>query len=379
MKKEFQQEKGTYLVSENNTKKLSTYFFFALIFFALFAVMKNGLLPYLDQKTGISGICYPALFLSCSTITALLTELVVRQVLKIKTEINYFRSLNIGLLLGLLLPMYTPLWLVVVASIMSILFSALSKKVWNRNIVPPVLIGWFVVMACQLLHIIPTLDYFNPSEVGLGLPLDKLAGLSNLGDYATLVTPYGSLLDFLIGLVPGAMGVTSILLGMIAYGFLTAKKVIKWRIPIVMIGTVFIITYMIGEFNHLSIWYPIFHVCSGMLVFGSIFIAADTDSSPVTPIGQILYALTLGVIIVALRYFTPLIDATILGIFVVSFMTMIFDYIGAVARFNFNKAIIPFLIIWVLILFLGVFLGIHYLEQNKKMSMPEQTKALLIE
>lgn len=376
MKKEFKQEKGTYIISENSTNKLATYFFFALIFLALFAIMKNGLLPYLDHKTDFGGLCYPLLFLLTSSITTLLTTLLVREIRKEMTELQYVKSLNLGLLLGLILPLYTPLWVVVIAGIITILFSMISKKIWNHNMIPPVLVGWFFVMALAFFHIIPSLDYLNPSEVGLGLPLDKLEGL---GTYHKLVRPYGSLLDFFIGLVPGSVGVTSILLCIIAYGFLTVKGVIKWRIPLVTIGTVFIITYMIGEFNHLGLWYPIFHVCSGMLVFGSIFLASTPENSPTTPIGQLLYALTLGVIIVALRYFTPLMDATMLGILIVSIMSGLFDYIGAIARFNFNKSIIPFLILWILILFLGVFLGVRYLEQSKEQNVRQKIKALQVE
>lgn len=376
MKKDFKQEKGTYIISENNTTKLATYFFFALIFLALFAIMKNGLLPYLDRKTDFGGLCYPLLFLLTSSITTLLTTLLVRQIRKETTELQYVKSLNLGLLLGLILPLYTPLWVVVLAGIMTILCSTISKKLWNRNIIPPVLVGWFFVMGLSFLHIIPALDYLNPSEIGLGLPLDKLEGL---GTYHQLVRPYGSLLDFFIGLIPGAMGVTSILLCIIAYGFLTAKGVIKWRIPLVTVATVFIITYMIGEFNHLGLWYPVFHTCTGMLVFGSIFLASTPENSPTTPIGQLLYALTLGVIIVALRYFTPLTDATMFGILIVSIIGGLFDYIGAIARFNFNKSVIPFLILWIMILFLGVFLGIHYLDQTKEKDVEQPIKALQVE
>lgn len=379
MKKEFKMEQGPYIISEDNTKKLSSYFFFALIFLALFAIMKNGLLPYLEQKTGFGGLCYPVLFILTSSITTLLAELLIRQITKEKTDINYFKTLNMGLLLSLILPMYTPLYAVVIAGILSIVFATISKKIWARNVIPPVFVGWLFVMALEFLHIIPALDYMNPSETGLSLPLTHLEGLSSIGTYHNFVAPYGSILDFFIGLIPGAMGVTSILLCIVAYCFLTTKGVIKWRIPLVTVGTVFIITYMIGEFNHLGLWYPIFHVCSGMLVFASIFIASTSENSPTTPIGQILYALALGVIVVALRYFTPLVDATILGILIVSFLSGIFDYIGATARFNFNKSVIPFLILWVLILFLGVFLGIHYLNQTQERNTEQQIKVRQVE
>ena len=126
---------------------------------------------------------------------------------------------------------------------------------------------------------------------------------------------------------------------------------------------------MIGGVSGFSIWYPLFHVCSGALVFGSLFLASDSNSSPVTPIGQILYGLFLGILIVTLRFFTPLVDGSLVAMLLMPILKDFFDYIGATSRFYFNRSIIAFVVAWSLILFLGLFLGIHFKKEEKKVEL----------
>lgn len=365
MNKEFVVDKGTYVTNETNCNKMRLYWFITLVVFSIFAILKNGLLPYLSHKTDFMGMMFPVLFLVTSCLAAIITNLIGGQLLKQSEVDRDVIALNQGLLLALILPMNTPLLVVSLGNILAMISYHLMKKYTCRIIIPPALIGWIMIMALYFFHLLPTIDYMNPMETDLGMPLGIASINNHLGTYSQLVEPYGSLLDFFIGLVPGAMGVTSILLAVIVFLFLMVKGMIKWRIPVVTIGTVFLITYMIGEFSHLGIWYPLFQICSGSLVFGSLYLATYSDSSPVTAIGQILYALFLAVVIVALRYLTPLTDASLVGILIMVPFTRLFDYLGAIARFNFNKSLVVFIIVWALILFLGCFLGIHYLKETK--------------
>lgn len=361
--KDFIVTKGTFVRSLEDTKKISFHYFFVLLFLCVFAVIKNGIIPYFAGQVAFNGLLFPILFILTSVITSLLVDLVFQFLMKVNTRPNYLESINMGILLALVLPMYTPLLIVALGAFCAVCSKYLMNKFFKRQILTPVLIGWGIIMAAYLFHLIPPIDYLNPIEVDLGTPLSRVPVLSNLGSYDYLVKPYGSLLDFLIGLVPGGMGTTSILLCITGFIYLTYHKVMKWRIPVVTIATVFVTTMMIGGFSGLDIWYPTFQICSGALIFGSIFLAANHSTSPVTPIGQILYGLFLGCFIVILRFFTPLVDGALVAMLFMPLLRGIFDYFGAIARFNFNRSIIPFVVAWLMILFIGCFLGIHYQRQ----------------
>lgn len=363
--KEFQVGTGTYVITEKNNQKRSIQLFCLLCILILFSVIKNGLLPYLSKQVGLSGLFFPILFVLSGMIMTLLVDLICHQLLEPNKKINYFHSLNLGIIYTLILPLYTPLLFVVLGAGVVIIFEYLMRKLFGKIYLPPVLIGWIFIMGLHLLSFIPTLDYLNPLEVELGTPLGMASTISDLGNYHTVVKPYGSLFDFILGFVPGGVGTTSILLCMMIAIYLTIKKEWKWRIPLVTIATVFGMTFMIGEFSHLSLWYPLFQICSGSLVFGSIFIAAYDETSPVTPIGQVLYGLFLGVLIVILRYMTPLTDGALAAMLIIPVFNSVFDYIGAIARFHFTKSVVAFLIAWFLILLFACFIGIQNMKQEK--------------
>lgn len=372
--KEFVVRKGTFVKTEQNASKVALYHCFVLVFFIIFAIVKNGLVLYIQKEVALSVLLFPILFILTALITALLSDLIYQQIFKLSKRANYIESINIGILLVLILPMYTPLYMVVLGVVVSITFKYMMLKIKRPIYLTPTLVGWAVIMAAYLFHLLPTIDYLNPLEVDLGTPLGRLSGLTTLGSYSYLVKPYGSLFDFLIGLVPGGLGTTCIILCIAAFIYLTYNRVLKWRIPLVTIATVFFTTMMIGGVSGFTVWYPLFHICSGALIFGSIFLAGDFNSSPVTPIGQILYGLFLGILIVALRFFTPLVDGSLVAMLMIPVIKNFCDYIGATSRFYFNRSIIVFVVAWLLILFLGLFLGIHYKNIDQKIEISYLSK-----
>ena len=369
MMKEFIVTKGTLTKTEQNVSKISLYYCFVLLFFVIFAIVKNGLILYIEKEVAVSVLLFPMLFILTALITALLCDLICQQLFKIAKKTNYIDSINIGVTLALILPMYTPLLMIVLGVIIAIVFKYMMLKIEKPMIFTPALVGWAIIMAAYLFHLIPAIDYLNPLEVDLGTPLGRLVGSTTLGSYDYLVKPYGSLFDFFIGLIPGGLGTTCVILSIAAFIYLTYNHALKWRIPLVTVATVFFTTMIIGGVSGFTIWYPLFHICSGALIFGSIFLASDSNTSPVTPIGQILYGLFLGIVIVGLRFFTPLVDGSLVAMLFVPLIKDFCDYIGAISRFSFNRSIIAFVTAWILILFLGLFLGIHYKNENKKVEI----------
>ena len=92
--------------------------------------------------------------------------------------------------------------------------------------------------------------------------------------------------------------------------------------------------------------------------------ATDPVTSPVTPIGQILYGIFLGILTVTFRYLTPFPEGVLTSILTMNMLVMILDKIGSIGRFNFKIALIPFIIAWLLII--GLSLGISIKLNNKE-------------
>lgn len=376
--KEFHVNDGPFLKSNNGTRKIMRNLFIALLPIIIFAVYKNGIIPYINGKTDLFGLCYPLLFILIPTITTFIVELLYAVIiLKKKSQelIKHIKScfsIFPGLFLGLILPINTPIAIVIFGAVVATIIGKLVYGGFGHNIFNPALIGRIFIIATYAAVISSSGGYLNSYEVdtiSTSTPLSNASTIEGIGTYETLVEPYGNMFDFFVGTIPGAVGETSSLLCLLALIFLSLTKTIKWKIPVVYILTVFGITLMIGNINGLGIWYPLFQILSGGLMFGAVFMATDPVTSPVTPIGQVLYGLFLGILTVIFRYLTPYPEGVLTSILTMNLFVVILDKIGSRARFNFKKCLIPFFFAWLLIIGSGFYIGNKY--NNTEITDPD--------
>jgi electron transport complex protein RnfD len=85
--------------------------------------------------------------------------------------------------------------------------------------------------------------------------------------------------------------------------YLLIKKVITWHIPVSIIVTAAIMSGIFWLVNPELYINPIYHVLTGGLMLGAIFMATDMVSSPMTPKGQLIYGVGIGVITILIRFF----------------------------------------------------------------------------
>ncbi len=125
-----------------------------------------------------------------------------------------------------------------------------------------------------------------------------------LTDGVTAATPLAipkgellpSYLDLFLGKTPGSLGETAAVT-LIAGGiYLMIRKVISWEIPAIYIGTVALLSFTFGQD-------PLYSILAGGLMLGSIYMATDYTTSPVTRKGKIVYAAGLGLMTASIRKF----------------------------------------------------------------------------
>lgn len=357
---------GPFIKDTNKTSKMMFHLFIALTPIIAFTFIKNGVIPYTHGTTGVLGMLYPLIFILISTLSTFIFETVYGLLFlkrNIKDLIKNTYSIFPGLFLGLILPINTPIIILIIGSFVSSIIAKMLFGGFGNNIFNPALVGRLFIITVYAIVIGKSGGYLNSYEldtISSSTPLTNASTLSGIGTYDVLVKPYGSLLNFFIGTIPGAVGETSALLCLLAFAYLTFFKVIKWKIPVTYILTVFAITYVIGGINDQGIWYPLFQIFSGGLMFGAIFMATDPVTSPVTPIGQVLYGMFLGILTVIFRFLTPFPEGVLTSILTMNMFVMILDKIGSLARFNFKITLIPFIVAWALILILSIGISVHY-------------------
>ena len=368
---------GPFLRSKNSTNKIMLHLLVALLPIIIFIVYKNGYIPYSHGLISFIEMFNPLLTIFIGALTSFVVESIYALILKKKNYIKNSYAFFPGLFLALILPLHTPIYIVVigsvVASISKIIFGGFGKNMFN-----PALVGYlFIILVFS--SILTTDNYFNQYEldtISSPTPLTNASMVSGIGSYDELVEPYGDLSNFLIGTIPGSLAETSALLCIVAYIYLSFTKTIKWRIPLVYVATVFIITFGIGRLLGEGIYYPLFHILSGGLMFGAVFMATDPITSCVTPIGQVLQGILLGIITVIFR-FTG-VEGVAYSILIVNALVFLLDKIGMVSRFNLLKSIIWFVIVWIIVIALTVILAASRRVEGNKDPNFDITRAKVI-
>ena len=80
------------------------------------------------------------------------------------------------------------------------------------------------------------------------------------------------------------------------------RRVISLRIPLAYLGTVAVLTLVFHKTDNALAW-MLYSLMGGGVMLGAIFMATDYATSPVTPVGQIVYGIGCGVLTVVFRYF----------------------------------------------------------------------------
>lgn len=307
--------KGPFLRSvdegKNSTGKMMLNLLISLVPLIIFGWIKNGIIPFFKyESVSFLTMIWPLLFVIVGAFTSISLECLYftlfmgikspKELLK-KAHESY--AIIPGVLLALILPLYTPMWMLMLGCLMANVVFKLLFGGFGHNIFNPALIGYAFIMAAFAGSL--SNSYFSAFDLyettASVTPLGVYSG--NLSaSYETLVAPYGSLWDFFFGTIPGSIGETSALLIIVAYVYLVVTKTINWYVPLLYVGTVFGLTWIIGGVNGQGgIWYPIYNILSGGLLFGAVFMATEPVTAPKTPNGKVIFALLLGVLTVVFR------------------------------------------------------------------------------
>lgn len=365
---------GPFIKSKNKTSKMMMNVLIALVPILLFGFYKNGIIPYINGKVNIIGMLYPLIFVILGGVfTYFIEKFLARFFLKkkdleLKKYMQSSFSILPGIFLSLIMPINTPIWVLFFGSFISIGLGKIVYGGFGNNIFNPALLGRLFVITVYAGVIAKSGGYLNSYEldtVSSATPLSNVVSVEGIGSYENLVAPYGTLKEFFIGFIPGAIGETSALLCFVAFIYLSLTKTIKRKIPMIYVGTVFVITWIIGRMNGLDNWYPLFQILSGGLMFGAVFMATDPVTSPTTPIGQVLYAILLGILTVVFRYMTPAPEGVLTSILTMNMFVPMLDTFGSYAR---GKARY-YSLVFIIIVLLG--LGISY-SIGKSYQIPSQ-------
>ena len=233
-------------------------------------------------------------------VSCIVFEFLYNALLKRKQTIHDCSSIVTGLLFALNLPVTVPLWLPPVGCLFAIvvvkmLFGGLGKNIFNPAIAGRIFLFLSFSQYMSGCWITPF------DGISSATPLEFLKNTS--GELVNVTSKF-TINDCFLGNIGGCIGETSAALLLLGGCFLLYKKVITWHIPVSFIGTVAIITLLFPRYNDISaLQFMLYEIFSGGLFLGAFFMATDYSTSPITPVGRILYGVGCGLITVFIRYF----------------------------------------------------------------------------
>jgi electron transport complex protein RnfD len=224
---------------------------------------------------------------------AVLSEYAYEKFMKMTITIGDWSAAVTGLILALNCPPDIPVWIPCVGAVFAIIVIKMLYGGLGKNWMNPAL-GARCFLLISFAGKMTGWTVVGPDAMSGATPL---AFMKAGGDMAKV-----DLMNLFLGRIPGTIGEVSKLCLLIGAAYLIIKKVISPKIPCIYIATVAVFTLLFGG-HGFDINYILCEILGGGLIFGAFFMATDYVTSPITPKGQIVYAIILGVMTGLFRLF----------------------------------------------------------------------------
>lgn len=252
------------------------------------------------------------LLVAVSCASAVLAEVVWQKIAKQPVRIHDFSALVTGLILGLNLPASAPWWIAMVGSAFAIIIVKQLFGGLGDNFLNPAMAARAVLLASWPKFMAAS-AYINPTF---------FSGADAVTTATPLVSNSYKFADLFLGNIPGTIGEVSKIAILVGLAYLLITRTINWIIPAIMTGSVFVFSFLFGG---MELSAALSATLSGGVLFGAVFMATDYVTSPMTPVGQAIYAFGIGLIITVIRNFGSYPEGVTYGILIMNIATPLID------------------------------------------------------
>lgn len=247
-----------------------------------------------------------------------------------KKEIQNSFGWVTAIILTLMVPISTRPYALIISTAFAIIFGKMLFGGFGHNIFNPAAVGRAVIFA--------TFTGASTSLVTSATPTTFLANTygwvpGNAETLDAFLGNYGGWSGLFLGTYPGALGETFTIAIVLIGIFLIVRKIIDWRVPVVYLGTIFVMTAIIavicgvGSYHGIPgfIWYPVLHLVVGGVVFGAFFMLTDPVTSPTSAAGRTIFALGAGILTVLIRMTGNLPEGCLYSILLMNMMSPLIE------------------------------------------------------
>lgn len=288
-------------------------------------------------------------------ITALVTEGVIMELRKKKTErvLKDYSAVLAGLLLAISIPPLAPWWVIVIGTFFAIaivkqLYGGLGYNMFNPAMAAYVML--LISFPVQMTSWLPPQSIAEQSHSLWDAIHTVFTGFTSTGfsveqlkvgiDGSTMATPLDEVKTALVQAYTISEAQTDMIFdGQYAKGWfwvsvaylvggvaLLKAKVINWHIPLSMLASACILSFILFLVDGDQYASPMFHLFSGSLIIGAFFIATDPVSASTTVKGRLIFGAAIGLWVIIIRNWGGYPDAIAFAVLIMNMAVPLIDY-----------------------------------------------------
>ncbi len=211
-----------------------------------------------------------------------------------------------SVLVVLLMPATAPIWQVAIATSFGVVIGREIFGGIGMNFLNPALLAW-VFMSLAYPGSISGDDVWTAVDGYSGATPLAMALTDGVSSLATQGITWQAAF---LGTIPGTMGETSTLACLFGAAILLITGIASWRIMVSILIGVVALSSILCMFNPEAMS-PAWHLVLGGLAFGTIFLATDHSASAMTAKGQWICGILIGLLIVTVRVFNPMMPESV--------------------------------------------------------------------
>ncbi|MCD8352307.1 MAG: RnfABCDGE type electron transport complex subunit D [Planctomycetaceae bacterium] len=237
-----------------------------------------------------------------------------------------YSPLVTGLLLAMSLPGNVPLWFAAAGAVLAIIIAKECFGGIGRNIFNPAIFGRGVLRIIFVAQM--TRNIWPRAEVPYQVTADVVTGATPLELLKSgMDLDSGQLLASFLGVTGGKIGETSALLLLVGAAYLLCRRVIRFRIPVAMLGVIAIMAFLFGGrgFAGGSLGVVAGHLLGGASILGAFYMATDYSTSPSAPRAQWLYGAGVGLVTMLFRFYGDYPEGFTFALLIMNLTVPLFD------------------------------------------------------
>lgn len=247
-----------------------------------------------------------------SVLACLIFEYLIQKfILKRQPTIWDGSAIITGVLLAFNVPANLPIWIILIGALVAIGIGKMSFGGLGCNIFNPALVGRVFLLISFPVQMTtwPMAQGFNTSYIDAQTGATPLALLKEAVKTGTPVNEvlntegFVTYKDMLLGNMGGSLGEVAALALLVGFAFMLFRRIITWHIPVTIFATVVIFGGILHLCDPVQFVNPLFHLLTGGMMLGAIFMATDYVTSPMSTKGMIIYGVGIGVLTIIIRVF----------------------------------------------------------------------------